>query len=259
MPFSWRLLADNVVVSSGTGNGSQARLAVNQKISWSIQFGRNGDPGTGSNALTFRVQGTRTQRSTTVIPGDPEIPPVYTETGMPLSPGSGGTYGGMSCLAVRGAYEAGGEMSGYREQIRCFVRNGIEVENLATGAIGSSDNFIDLAYYLLKKNQVSDDLIDLQAFSDARQFLEATGLHFNGTLSASVNLRSYFEAVAPGMMLKFVQDAGKFSFKPVLPIDSNNVIDVGTISRSRRSPTTTSLMDLSSCSSTNHACASRSA
>ena len=52
---------------------------------------------------------------------------------------------------------------------------------------------------------------DLQAFRDARQFFETNGLHFNGTISASVNLRSYFEAVAPGMLLKFIQSGGSFS------------------------------------------------
>ena len=178
---------------------------------------------------TFYLNGSKTTQTTVVIPGEPEIPPVYTTTGLPLFPGEGGSYAGMSCLAVRGAYEAGGEMDGYREQIRCFVRSGIEVENVATGATESSDNFIDLAYYLLKKNQVSDELIDLQAFRDARQFLEANGLKFNGTISASVNLRSYFEAVAPAMLLKFIQSNGKFSFKPVLPVDSSNVFDTGTI------------------------------
>ena len=185
--------------------------------------------GSSGKWTNFNLSGSKVQTVTTIIPGDPPTPPIYTTTGLPLFPGEGGSYAGMSCLAVRGAYEAEAEMDGYREQIRCFVRNGIEVENVATGSTGSSDNFIDLAYYLLKKNQVSDELIDLQAFRDARQFLEASGLKFNGTISASVNLRSYFEAVAPGMLLKFIQSNGKFSFKPVLPVDSNNIFDVGTI------------------------------
>ena len=232
IPFKWRLRANNTIVKYGDGSSGSSSLSdsAEQNVDWTIEWGKNGDYRGDGNALSFKAVGTRNKYVKTLIPGEPEVPPVYTTTGMPLSPGSGGTYQGMSCLAVRGAYEAQSDMTGYREQVRCFVRNGIEVKNLATGAIESSNNFIDLAYYLLKKNQVSDELIDLQGFLDAREFLVATGLTYNGTLTAGVNLRAFFEAAAPGMLLKFVQNAGKFSFKPVLPIDSNNVLDVGTIS-----------------------------
>jgi hypothetical protein len=228
--IDYKILRNGSLVATGflSGAGINFSDSSNENATYTFQY-RNGNSAIQYQRCTFKVNGVKTTRTTVVIPGDPEIPPIYTTTGLPLFPGEGGSYAGMSCLAVRGAYEAGGEMDGYREQIRCFVRNGIEVQNIATGATQSSDNFIDLAYYLLKKNKVSDQLIDLQGFRDAHQFLDANDLHFNGTISASVNLRSYFEAVAPGMMLKFIQNNGRFSFKPVLPIGSDNTFKTGTI------------------------------
>lgn len=171
-----------------------------------------------------------TRHQVTTIPGEPATLPTYTTVGLPLSPGSGGSFEGMSCLAVKGSYTQDASVGDYREQIRCFVRNGIEVENISTGAIESSDNFMDLAYYLLKSNKVSDDLIDMQAFQDARNFLATNKLYFNGVIANSVNLREFFSAVAPGLMLRFVQEAGKFSFKPVLPTTLAGNIDTGSVS-----------------------------
>lgn len=170
-----------------------------------------------------------TRHQATIIPGTPETLPTYTTVGLPLSPGSGGSFEGMSCLAVKGSYTQDASVGDYREQIRCFVRNGIKVENISTGIIESSDNFMDLAYYLLKSNKVSDDLIDLQAFQDARTFLAANKLYFNGVIANAVNLREFFAAVAPGLMLRFVQESGKFSFKPVLPTTLSGNIDTGSI------------------------------
>ena len=231
MTYSYQIRVRNEVVSSGSTDDGYVDVYASSDTNeqFAIYLARPNDFVPGAGTQLYKLTGKKYFLSTEVIPGEPEIPPVYETTGLPLFPGEGGSYAGMSCLAVRGAYEAEGEMDGYREQIRCFVRNGIEVENIATGEISSSDNFIDLAYYLLKKNQVSDELIDLQAFRDARRFLEVNGLKFNGTISASVNLRSYFEAVAPGMLLKFIQSNGKFSFKPILPIDSDSFFDTGTI------------------------------
>lgn len=167
---------------------------------------------------------------TTIIPGEPATLPVYTTVGLPLSPGSGGTFANMSCLAVRGAYTQDASIGDYKEQIRCFVRNGIKVESVEDGTIDSSDNFMDLAYYLLKANKISDALIDLDGFKIIRNFLSENKLRFNGTIANAVNMREFFTAVAPGLMLRFVQDSGKFSFKSALPLSANGRINTGTVS-----------------------------
>jgi hypothetical protein len=228
IPYAWRIKANNIVVTSGTATGSASTsYDAGRSVSWLVELKAIDSNQTGS--VKCVMTGTGIRRYTTVIPGDPAIPPVYTTGGLPLFPGAGGNFIGLSCLAVKAIYQEDESEQDIKEQIRCFVRNGILVKNVATNAIESSSNFIDLAYYLLKANQVSDELIDLQGFRNARNFLEVNGFRFNGVLASSTNLRNYFSAVAPAMMLQFVQDAGRFSFKPVLPLDSNGEFDGGSI------------------------------
>lgn len=226
MPFAWRVLANNIVVRSGTGSGS-ASVSYNagKSVSWRIELKATSKTGFAKLVMT----GTGYRITTSVTPGTPAVPPVYTTTGLPLFPGAGGNFIGMSCLAVKAEYEADGDQRDIQEQVRCFVRNGMFVKNLVNNTTGSSSNFIDLAYYLLKANQVSDELIDIQGLRDMRNFLDVNKLRFNGVLATSTNLRQFFSAVAPGLMLKPVQDAGRFSFKPVLPLDNDGNIDSGSI------------------------------
>lgn len=147
----------------------------------------------------------------------PQIPGAVTN--LPLFPGSGGSFAGMSTLAVRGRYAVDAETGIYKQQVRCFVRNGVQIDRVLGGS-GSSCSFPDLAYYLLKNaNKVSTQLIDLPSFQGAERFNAKYELFFNGVLANSVNLRDYLTRVAPLFLLRFVQINGKFGLKPVLPLD----------------------------------------
>jgi len=140
-------------------------------------------------------------------------------TNLPLFPGSGGSFAGMSTLAVRGRYAVDAETGIYKQQVRCFVRNGVQIDRVLGGS-GSSCSFPDLAHYLLKNaNKVSTQLIDLPSFQGAERFNAKYELFFNGALANSVNLRDYLTRVAPLFLLRFVQINGKFGLKPVLPLD----------------------------------------
>ena len=153
-------------------------------------------------------------------------------TNLPLFAGSGGTFAGMSTLAVAGRYALDAETGIYRQQIRCFVRNGIEVERVL-GGTGSSCSFPDLAYYLLKNaSKVSTQLIDLPSLQEAEEFNSNYELFFNGVLANSVNLRDYLARVAPMFLLRFVQINGKFGLRPVLPLDGSFNINTDSITPS---------------------------
>ena len=229
IPFLWEVTVNNIAVGSGSSGGGSASFSYNAGYSGSWAFRVKKPPGSTVDTVRVTVSGTGTRDSSTVVPGTPSTPPVYTTTGLPLFPGAGGTFDKMSCLAVKGEYPLDSDKSGIAEQVRCFVRNGMEVKNVRAGTTKSSDDFIDLAYYLLKANGVSDQLIDLAGFQDASAFLSTNGLRFNGVVGASTNLREYLSAVAPGLMLKFVQDAGRFSFKPVLPVNGSHEVETGSI------------------------------
>lgn len=238
LPFHFRVRRGNTTVAEETPNPadnnytfSNSNSGVNTTYFVQIRYPEYLSGSATPFSVNVRLSPfLSTRHTTTTISGTPDTPPVYTTVGMPLSPGSGGTFAGMSCLAVKGTYTQDAAIGDYREQVRCFVRNGIKVKNIATNETESSDNFIDLAYYLLKSNKVSDELIDIDAFKTARSFLEVNGLRFNGVIANAVNIREFFAAVSPGLMLQFVQDSGKFSFKPVLPTTLNGNIDSSTIS-----------------------------
>jgi hypothetical protein len=130
----------------------------------------------------------------------------------------------MSTLAVKGRYSTDAETGTYKQQIRCFVRNGVEVDHVLGGS-GSSSSFPDLALYLLKNaSKVSAQLIDLASLQNAELFNTKYQLYFNGVLANSVNLRDYLTRVAPFFLLRFVQIDGRFALKPVLPLDSESNI-----------------------------------
>lgn len=153
-------------------------------------------------------------------------------TNLPLFAGSGGSFAGMSTLAVKGRYEVEAETGIYKQQVRCFVRNGVQVDRVLGGS-GSSCSFPDLAYYLLKNaSKVSTQLVDLPSFQGAENFNSNYELFFNGVLANSVNLRDYLTRVAPLFLLRFVQINGKFALKPVLPVDSDSNIRLDAITPS---------------------------
>lgn len=166
-----------------------------------------------------------TQTSTTVT--TPAIPGAVTN--LPLFAGAGGTFAGMSTLAVKGRYAVDAETGIYKQQVRCFVRNGVQIDRVL-GGNGSSCSFPDLAYYLLRNaSKISDNLIDLPSLQAAENFNAKYQLYFNGVLANSVNLRDYLTRVAPMFMLRFVQVNGKFGLKPVLPLDSGSNITLDTL------------------------------
>ena len=165
--------------------------------------------------------------STTIpgTPGTPATPDTYTTVGLPLYPGDGGSFAGMSCLAVRGTYTIQANLGDFKEQVRCFVRNGIKVYDISTGTTESSSNFLNLAYYLLKKNNIPDSLIDLDSFLECYTFTEANNMFFNGVVNNPVNLRDYLTRVGEGFLLRLVQNNGKLAFRPVLPVLPNGAFN----------------------------------
>lgn len=157
----------------------------------------------------------------------PEIPGAVTN--LPLFAGAGGSFAGISTLAVKGRYAVDAEAGTYKQQVRCFVRNGVQVDRVL-GGNGSSCSFPDLAYYLLKNaNKVSTQLIDLPSLQAAENFNSKYQLFFNGVLANSVNLRDYLARVAPLFLLRFVQINGKFGLRPVLPLTADYYIDFAAI------------------------------
>jgi hypothetical protein len=111
------------------------------------------------------------------------------------------------------------------DPIRCLVRNGIEVYNLLTTNTASSSNFLDLAYYLLQQAGVPNALINISDFTAAATFTAYHSLYFNGALTTATNLKTFFEETSPFFFLRSLTVDGKYSFKPLLPVNNDGSFD----------------------------------
>ena len=119
------------------------------------------------------------------------------------------------------------------DQLRVWLADGVSVKKFqadATSAIGPSNKFTDLVYYLLTDKTagaggvVSAELIRTEDFPATSQFLKANKLFFDGAIDSPTNLRQFISDTAPFFLCNFVISDGKFSLVPALPTDLNGNI-----------------------------------
>lgn len=121
------------------------------------------------------------------------------------------------------------------QQFQVWMPNGISVERLSEGGTGPSNNFADLAYWLLTQErqglgqEVSERLVDRQSFVKTARFIDNYWMNFDGAISTQVNLRSYLTQLAPMFLCNFVIKNGKFALVPALPVDSAGVLIEGAV------------------------------
>ena len=146
--------------------------------------------------------------------------------------GTGGSYDDMTTFSFESSVGEGDNT--WSSQIFIFVRSGIQVTRLVDSTAGPSDNFVDLAKYLLEKSErVGNDLIDTAALTTAAKFTDANGLFFNGQLSDSQNLQDWLQDTSYNFLLRLTQTNGKFGLRPRLPyVTATHLIDTTTITPS---------------------------
>lgn len=134
--------------------------------------------------------------------------------------GTGGSYADMTTFSFESSVSQSDNT--WKNQIFVFIRGGVQVTRLADATSGPSDNFADLAKYLLEKTErVGSSLIDTTALTVAAKFTEANGLHFNGELSQSQNLQDYLQKESYNFLLRLTHNEGKFGLRPRLPYDTS--------------------------------------
>jgi|GEM_PF-6546621 len=114
------------------------------------------------------------------------------------------------------------------QQIRCFVRNGVSCTRyLGSPASGSSNNFADLARYLLTAtDRVSNARIDDTSFLAAAKWTNTERFLFNGVISSPVNVREYLQRLAPFFLLRFGLIGGEYSLVPVVGVKSDGSLNL---------------------------------
>lgn len=116
------------------------------------------------------------------------------------------------------------------DQVRCYMKNGLDVERLTDGGTGPSNLFTDLLWYLATNtdtgagNIIDPSLIDRDQLAATGSYLRKNRLFFDDAVSQPTNLRTWLSEKAPSMLCFVAIKNGKLSVNPALPTDSNGLI-----------------------------------
>ena len=137
--------------------------------------------------------------------------------------GTGGSYDNLTTLRFTYTYPDGS--INWNKQLHVFVRQGLIVTRIMDSVVGSSDNFIDLAKYLITQTaRLPASMIDNTAMLAAATFLDANNFRYNGIYSKSSNLEDWMAETGFGFLLKISDNNGKKGFRPLLPTNANGTI-----------------------------------
>ena len=129
------------------------------------------------------------------------------------------------------------------DQVRFWLKDGMPVKHLHpddNNAIGASNLFTDLVYYLLTDrtagvgntlNMRHDyaPLVNTDAMAATAKFLRTNRLFFDGVIGSTVNVRQFIADIAPFMLCNFAITDGKFSLIPAVPTTGDGAISTNPI------------------------------
>lgn len=150
---------------------------------------------------------------------------------LPQICGSVGLYPDISTLSFvnnTNIYDA--NAAKILNQVHIFIRGGMHVTRLLDSVTGPSDNFADLAKWMLQRiERVPDALIDNTSLLQSAQFLNANGFTCNTYITKAQNYEQFISEWAPYFLLQPTKINGKRGLKPVLPINANGTINTDRI------------------------------
>ncbi len=148
----------------------------------------------------------------------------YRDYGLPIFCGTSGSYAGITTLSFEYEYDDPADED-VSKCVSLFIRNGITVTRLVDGVTNESDNFVDLAKYLVEaNNRLPADLIDTAALTIAAKFTDTNSFFFNGAITESTNLLDWLQKTSTHYLLKVTDSGGKFGLIPRLPYNANFTI-----------------------------------
>jgi hypothetical protein len=143
---------------------------------------------------------------------------------IPSYPGTDAVFTDLTALSYTNTFADGDRT--YDRQIYVFVENGLKVTRLLDSQLGSSNNFIDLAIYLIKQSKrLPDDMIDTTSMTAAANFLNTNNFLCNGVVSQSQNLEDFLTQTGNQFLLRLSEKDGKKCFKPRLPVNADHTIN----------------------------------
>jgi hypothetical protein len=164
------------------------------------------------------------RRAGSWLPGDFIVERVgYDKPECPYYCGGGGVYDGLTTAGVQVTAPDGDDR--WNRQWHFFIRGGMHVTRLLDSVTGASNNFADLAYWLLQRtSRVPASLIDVDALEAAAAFTQNTGLLFNGEIKESSNFEDFLANHARYFLLDKSKRNGKIGLRPLLQTTNANAI-----------------------------------
>ena len=143
---------------------------------------------------------------------------------IPSYPGTDAVFTDLTALSYTNTFADGDRT--WDRQIYVFVENGLKVTRLLDSQLGSSNNFIDLAIYLIKQSKrLPDDMIDTTSMTAAANFLNTNNFLCNGVVEKSQNLEDFLTQTGNQFLLRLSEKDGKKCFKPRLPVNADHTIN----------------------------------
>jgi hypothetical protein len=116
------------------------------------------------------------------------------------------------------------------DQLRVYMKRGIEVERLSDNDTDCSNLLTDLLWYLVTNTNtgagsiINSSLIDREQLAETGRYLRANRLFFDDVLAEPINLRSWLAEKAPSMLCFLSIKNGKLALNPALPYDADGKI-----------------------------------
>jgi len=129
------------------------------------------------------------------------------------------------------------------KQLSIYYPQGVEVDLYSGGLVngayakGASNQLVDLLMYMFTLYKRADGAntadiaspIFLDNMTAIAAFCNEYKLHFNGVVDEAINIIDFGVTMAPFFLLSFLSVGGQYRFEPVLPLTSNNQIDLTAI------------------------------
>jgi len=167
---------------------------------------------------------TYNQRAGTWLPGN-FITAVAGTTfwNCPVYCGTSGEYTNLTTLSYTNTHADGDDT--WDKQVHAFVREGMQVERIIDDVVGSSNNVVDLALYLIRQSsRFPEDMLDLDAMLAAAEFTDTNGFFYNGEFKESSNLEDWLQQISRNFLLRISDKNGKKGFRPLLPVNEDHTI-----------------------------------
>ena len=143
---------------------------------------------------------------------------------IPSYPGTDAVFTDLTALSYTNTFDDGDRT--WDRQIYVYVENGLKVTRILDSTLGSSNNFIDLAIYLIKQSKrLPDDMIDTTSMTAAANFLNTNNFLCNGVVSQSQNLEDFLTQTGNQFLLRLSEKDGKKCFKPRVPVNADHTIN----------------------------------